>query len=125
MRVSPSKRQRLAADAQHADQRQSMTTSEFRDASVGYLSSRLVDSHGPQAATLQLRPSLQKVHDDLVAVLDSAVQLKQNASLLVIGEPGIGKTMVSENGSNLDNRSCRPTAHAQPRVAAWLQCREQ
>ncbi|KAF6256569.1 origin recognition complex subunit 4 C-terminus-domain-containing protein [Scenedesmus sp. NREL 46B-D3] len=94
--MSPSKRQRLAADAQQADQRQSMTTSHFRDAAVGYLNSRLVYSHGPQAATLQLRPSLQKVHDDLVAVLDSAVQLKQNASLLVIGEPGIGKTMVLE-----------------------------
>jgi DNA replication protein DnaC len=95
MLVSPSKRQRVAADAQEADQRQKMTSSQFRDAAVGFLSSRLVDCHGPQAATLQLRPSLQKVHDDLVAVLDNAVQLKQNASLLVIGEPGIGKTMVS------------------------------
>jgi ABC-type glutathione transport system ATPase component len=93
--VSPSKRQRLAADAQQADQRQILTSSQFRDAAVGFLSSRVVDSQGPQAATLQLRPSLQKVHDDLVAVLDNAVQLKQNASLLVIGEPGIGKTMVS------------------------------
>uniref|UniRef100_A0A383VEZ4 Origin recognition complex subunit 4 n=1 Tax=Tetradesmus obliquus TaxID=3088 RepID=A0A383VEZ4_TETOB len=71
-----------------------MTSSQFRDAAVGFLSSRLVDSSGTQAATLQLRPSLQKVHEDLVAVLDNAVQLKQNASLLVIGEPGIGKTMV-------------------------------
>jgi hypothetical protein len=103
-----------------------MTTSQFRDAAVGYLSSRLVDSHGPEAATLQLRPSLQKVHDDLVAVLDNAVQLKQNASLLVIGEPGIGKTMV--RGSKvlkLNRRSCKPTARAQPHVAAWLQCTEQ
>lgn len=117
MLVSPSKRQRLAADAQPADQRQSMTSSQFRDAAVGFLSSRLVDSSGTQAATLQLRPSLQKVHDDLVAVLDNAVQLKQNASLLVIGEPGIGKTMVSSTRrSSAGNRSCVSAVGCAPRM---------
>jgi DNA-binding NtrC family response regulator len=119
MLVSPSKQQRMAADVQKAEQRQSMTTSEFRDAAVGYLSSRLVDSHGSQAATLQLRPSLQKVHDDLVAVLDNAVQLKQNASLLVIGEPGIGKTMVSGGIHTQTAEAAGPVVHHTATSACW------
>jgi hypothetical protein len=71
------------------------TAAEFRAQAVSFLVSRHVDIRGPQAASLKLRPSLQKVHDDLMLVLNSAVQLKQNASLLVVGEPGIGKTLVS------------------------------
>lgn len=57
----------------------------------------MVTQHCPQAASLQLRPSLQKVQEDLLSTITSAVQLKQNASLLVLGEPGIGKTLVRLN----------------------------
>eukprot|EP00878_Enallax_costatus_P014695 GHUV01015371.1.p1 GENE.GHUV01015371.1~~GHUV01015371.1.p1 ORF type:complete len:108 (+),score=26.30 GHUV01015371.1:254-577(+) len=103
--LSPAKKQRVA-DTQHADQ-QHIGPLEFRDNAVSYLTSRLVDNQSPQAATLKLRPTLQQVHDELSAVLNNAVQLKQNASLLVVGEPGIGKSLVSI-GSKL-----QPTAVCQ------------
>lgn len=93
--LSPSKTQRLS-DTQRSDQ-QHIGPLEFRDNAISYLTSRLVDNQSPQAATLMLRPMLQQVHDDLLTVLNNAVQLKQNASLLVIGEPGVGKSLVSHS----------------------------
>jgi DNA replication protein DnaC len=81
-----------------------ITAAEFRDQAVSFLASRLmVSQHCTQAASLQLRPSLQKVQEELLSTITSAVQLKQNASLLVLGEPGIGKTLVSPN-SLLDSK---------------------
>lgn len=93
--LSPLKQQRVA-DTQRADQ-QFCGPLEFRDKAITFLTSRLVDNQTPQAVTLKLSPSLQKVHDDLQTVLNNAVQLKQNASLLVVGEPGIGKSLVSRS----------------------------
>lgn len=97
--LSPSKKMRQEQQQQHAPaqaQQQQMTATEFRDHAVSFLASRLmVTQHCPQAASLQLRPSLQKVQAELLSTITSAVQLKQNASLLVLGEPGIGKTLVS------------------------------
>jgi hypothetical protein len=79
----------------HHPAAQNITAAEFRDQAVAFLASRLmVSQHCPQAASLQLRPSLQKVQEELLSTITSAVQLKQNASLLVLGEPGIGKTLV-------------------------------
>lgn len=93
MRQDP--RQQQPTPQQH-HQQQMLTAAEFRDQAVSYLASRLiVTQHCPQAESLQLRPSLQKVQDELLSTITSAVQLKQNASLLVLGEPGIGKTLVS------------------------------
>lgn len=93
---SPHKRLRQEQQQQQQEQQQQhITAAEFRDQAVSFLASRLVvTQHCPQAASLQLRPSLQKVQEELVSTITSAVQLKQNASLLVLGEPGIGKTLV-------------------------------
>lgn len=100
---SPYKRPRQEQRQQHQPQvqqdpsAQMMTAAEFRDQAVSFLASRLmVTQHCPQAASLQLRPSLQKVQGELLSTITSAVQLKQNASLLVLGEPGIGKTLVRQ-----------------------------
>jgi DNA replication protein DnaC len=90
LRHAPSQQQQPGQQLQH------MTAVEFRDHAVSFLASRLmVTQHCPQAASLQLRPSLQKAQQELLSTITSAVQLKQNASLLVLGEPGIGKTLVS------------------------------
>eukprot|EP00775_Hariotina_reticulata_P002948 gene2948-3233_t len=95
---SPPKRQRTGEGLQQGVPPSSVqcTATEFRAQAVSFLVSRNVDIRGPQAASLNLRPSLQKVHDDLMLVLNNAVQLKQNASVLVVGEPGVGKTLVLE-----------------------------
>lgn len=80
---------------QQPEVQQQMTAAAFRDHAVSFLSSRLfVMHHCPQAASMQLRPALQKVQEELLASITSAVQLKQNASLMILGEPGIGKTLV-------------------------------
>lgn len=91
---------------------QNVTAAEFRDQAVSFLASRLmVSQHCPQAASLHLRPSLQKVQEELLSTITSAVQLKQNASLLVLGEPGIGKTLVRGNSLSRQQqlRRCIPS----------------
>lgn len=97
--LGPSKKLRQEQQQQNAAaqaQQYQMTATEFRDHAVSFLATRLmVTQHCPQAASLQLRPLLQKVQEELLSTITSAVQLKQNASLLVLGEPGIGKTLVS------------------------------
>lgn len=104
---SPSKKMRQEQrhpHQQHQQQAQPVTAAEFRDQAVSFLASRLmVTQHCPQAASLQLRPSLQKVQEELLSTITNAVQLKQNGSLLVLGEPGIGKTLV---GSCSSSSSC-------------------
>jgi DNA replication protein DnaC len=100
MLKSPLKKARHDAQEQqqqpHAQQpQQQLTAVAFRDYAVSLLASRLAASqHCPQAASLALRPSLQKLQGELAATITNAVQLKQNASLLLLGEPGIGKTLV-------------------------------
>ncbi|KXZ46529.1 hypothetical protein GPECTOR_43g966 [Gonium pectorale] len=57
----------------------------------------VVDSGSQAAACVPLRPSLRRIKDDLVRVLDEAVSSNNgNASLLVLGPPGTGKTLVVE-----------------------------
>lgn len=113
--LSPLKQQR-ASDTQQADQVH-IGPVEFRDNVITHLTSRIVDNQTPQAATLKLRPSLQKVHDDLLNVLSNAVQLRQNASLLLIGEPGIGKSLVSRPYRAC---SCLLCSTAVETVIAWI-----
>ncbi len=74
----------------------STTAAGFRDAAVAHLSARLAHTRAAASSSLELRPSLQKAHDELAALVEGAVTLRQNASLLIIGEPGVGKTLVRE-----------------------------
>ncbi|KAK9813918.1 hypothetical protein WJX73_004724 [Symbiochloris irregularis] len=62
-----------------------------------FLRSRLQDSTGSAASTMPLRPSLEKLKDSLVTKLASAIQSPgDNTSLVLIGPPGTGKSMVLE-----------------------------
>jgi hypothetical protein len=115
---SPAKRSRQDHQKQQQQppppqqqQQQQVTALQFRGHAVAFLASRLAAmQHCPQAASLQLRPSLHKLQEELTATITSAVQLKQNASLLVLGEPGIGKTLVRTGWTQCAIRS----PHSQP-----------
>lgn len=62
----------------------------------GVLREAVVDAGSTAAALVPLRPSLRRIKDDLVRVLDEAVtSTNGNASLLVLGPQGTGKTLVS------------------------------
>jgi hypothetical protein len=61
----------------------------------GVLREAVVDAGSAAAALVPLRPSLRRIKDDLVRVLDEAVtSTNGNASLLVLGPQGTGKTLV-------------------------------
>jgi len=70
--------------------------SEFRAAAVPFLVGRLVDARSPEAATLALRPSLSRLSREVAALLHEAAALGHNASLLVVGDAGGGKTLAVE-----------------------------
>lgn len=70
---------------------------------VSLLREAVVDAGSPAAALVPLRPSLRRIKDDLVRLLNEAVSSQNgNASLLVLGPPGTGKSLVSP----LEVRSC-------------------
>lgn len=55
----------------------------------------VADSGSAAAALVPLRPSLRRIKDDLVRVLDEAISSHNgNTALLVLGPPGTGKTLV-------------------------------
>ncbi|KAG2449708.1 hypothetical protein HYH02_005235 [Chlamydomonas schloesseri] len=63
----------------------------------GVLREAVVDAGSAAAGLVPLRPSLRRIKDDLVRVLDEAVtSTNGNASLLVLGPQGTGKTLVVE-----------------------------
>lgn len=45
-------------------------------------------------ASMPLRPALARAHEELVGVLHAVVRDATSASLLIMGEPGVGKTLV-------------------------------
>jgi trimeric autotransporter adhesin len=69
---------------------------EFRAAAVPYLVGRLVDARSTEAATLALRPSLARLSSEVARVLGESASLGHNASLLVVGDAGGGKTLAVE-----------------------------
>lgn len=77
-----------AGDAEDDDQR------PFKQQLIDALCTRLRDPRSPEAADAPLRASLQPLEEEMSAVLGHAVAEGQNVSMLVIGEPGSGKTLV-------------------------------
>jgi len=69
---------------------------EFRAAAVPFLVGRLVDARSTEAATLALRPSLARLSSEVARVLGESASLGHNASLLVVGDAGGGKTLAVE-----------------------------
>jgi hypothetical protein len=69
---------------------------EFRAAAVPFLVGRLVDARSEHAHTLALRPSLQRLSREIARVLGESASLGHNASLLVVGDAGGGKTLAVE-----------------------------
>ncbi|GLI63955.1 hypothetical protein VaNZ11_007121 [Volvox africanus] len=57
----------------------------------------IVDGRSKAAALVPLRPSLRRIKDDLVRILDETVSSHNgNASILIHGPPGTGKTLAVE-----------------------------
>ncbi|GFR42544.1 hypothetical protein Agub_g3451 [Astrephomene gubernaculifera] len=79
----------------------------------------VVDPGCPAAAMVPLRPSLRRIKDDLVRVLDEAVSSHNgNASLLVLGPPGTGKTLVVERAlQEICNKYNGPPTNVPPTTA--------
>jgi hypothetical protein len=65
---------------------------------VRHLRQRLVDPLGREAGCVPLRPALQATHDRLLEMLNEAVTLGSNVSVLMMGEKGVGKTLVRALG---------------------------
>jgi hypothetical protein len=63
---------------------------------VAYLQRRLADAGSPQAATMGLRPALRRAQAELSALMHKTVESGQSVSMLVYGEPGVGKTLAIE-----------------------------
>ena len=63
-------------------------------AAIELLQERLLDSRSPSALAVPLRQGLQKLHDSARVTLRDATE-KNNASFLIIGDHGTGKTLVS------------------------------
>lgn len=74
----------------------SCTQLQFCARAAPFLVGRLSHACGGDAATLRLRPGLQQLHDALLDDLDAGVREGRNTSLLVIGDPGSGKTLLLE-----------------------------
>ena len=66
----------------------------FKQQLIDHLCTRLRDPRSPEAAAAPLRPSLQPLEQEMTSILQHAVVNGQNVSMLVIGEPGSGKTLV-------------------------------
>lgn len=66
-----------------------------RERAIAWVTRRLLDPRSIEAASTRLRPSLQKIHDDLCAALCNTVESGQSLSIIAIGDPGAGKTLVS------------------------------
>jgi hypothetical protein len=66
----------------------------FKQAAIDHLVARIRDPRSADAAVLPLRPALAPLERELAALLSNVVIGGQNVSLLVIGEPGSGKTLV-------------------------------
>eukprot|EP00798_Chlamydomonas_sp_ICE-L_P030296 gene30297-35284_t len=65
-------------------------------AAIQVVRGRLVDPMGREGSQLPLRPALQTVHDELKGIIDRAAADGSCSSLLLIGERGVGKTLVIE-----------------------------
>lgn len=70
---------------------------------------------GPQGRACQLRPGLQAVHDRLSQLLSSTIHNGDNCSLLVVGAPGVGKTLVS---TGQWHQPCQQKQRSPPLAAA-------
>lgn len=92
MLQSPAKRARADAGAPHPPP--SPQQDDFRQAAIDHLVTRLRDPRSPEAAAAPLRAALAPLEDELGSLLRNAVVGGQSASMLVIGEPGSGKTLV-------------------------------
>ncbi|KIZ04334.1 Origin recognition complex subunit 4 [Monoraphidium neglectum] len=68
----------------------------FKQAAIDHLVARIRDPRSADAAVLPLRPALAPLERELAALLSNVVIGGQNVSLLVIGEPGSGKTLLLE-----------------------------
>ncbi|KAI8464391.1 MAG: hypothetical protein J3K34DRAFT_440678 [Monoraphidium minutum] len=88
---SPAKRARGDAVPQAVPQH-----GDFKQAAIDHLVARLRDPRSPEAAAAPLRPSLAPLEQELASLLRHTVVDGQNVSMLVIGEPGSGKTLLLE-----------------------------
>ncbi len=81
----------------------------------------VADSGSAAAALVPLRPSLRRIKDDLVRVLDEAISSHNgNTALLVLGPPGTGKTLV-RGGCHAAGCNAAPQSLAS-RVCACCAC---
>jgi len=72
-----------------------MAPAAYRARAIPFLLSRLVAGRGAaSAASMQLRPALQRVLEDLTDMLDATADLGRSSALLLVGAPGSGKTLV-------------------------------
>ena len=84
--------QHIAVPALISQQRAAPLT-EQRQA-VRLLRRRLVERSSAEAQSVLLRPMLQVVHDELLDILDKTASEGTSASILLVGEHGVGKTLV-------------------------------
>jgi hypothetical protein len=47
--------------------------------------------------SMDIRPSLQLVQNDLVQLVEGTIAGRENASIMVLGGSGVGKTLVSSD----------------------------
>lgn len=62
---------------------------------LSYLTQRIVSCRSTAAQAMRLRPALAKGEQELTAALNSMVRDATSMSVLVLGDPGSGKTLVS------------------------------
>lgn len=62
---------------------------------TAYLKSRLLDISSTAAATMEMRPKLQEVYNNLLNLLSNTAEMPgANHSFLLLGARGTGKTLV-------------------------------
>ena len=84
--------QHIAVPAPIAQQRAAPLTDQRQ--AVRLLRRRLVERSSAEAQPVLLRPTLQVVHDELLDILDKTASEGTSASILLVGEHGVGKTLV-------------------------------
>ena len=93
MLQSPAKRARVEGGGPQTPS--AAPQADFKQAVIDHLVARLRDPRSPEAAAAPLRAALEPLEQELGSLLRNAVVGGQNVSMLVIGEPGSGKTLVS------------------------------
>ena len=99
---SPTKRQRLGTNPQPPGSQlsTSCTLEQFRDQAAGFLSGRLCSGIRCDCMSMEIRKSLQTQQNDLVQLVEGTIAGRENASIMILGESGAGKTLVSGTSSS-------------------------